>query len=75
VRSGQQQRHPSKRSAAGQGARSCVARGGHAAATACDCRSPGSACLNLRFRARWRRLTGDFPPSKTPKLAQIRDRC
>jgi hypothetical protein len=37
VRSGRRQRNPSRRSAAGQGARSRAVRGGHAAATACDC--------------------------------------
>jgi hypothetical protein len=38
VRSGRRQSHPSRHSAAGQGARSRAARGGHAAAMACGCR-------------------------------------
>jgi hypothetical protein len=38
VRSRRRQRNPSRRSAAGQGARSRAARGGHAAAMACDYR-------------------------------------
>jgi hypothetical protein len=38
VRSGRRQRNPSRRSAAGQGARSRTARGGHVATMACDCR-------------------------------------
>jgi hypothetical protein len=38
VRSRHRQRHPSRRSVAGQGARSHVARGGHATATVCGCR-------------------------------------